>query len=270
MTVSFDPDRPLAIHALTFLDEGEDVTVGRADTNTYAVLPADGAALLRQLQAGLSPREGKRWYAEHYGEDVDIDEFLDVLDELDLLVKNGEQATVDGPVRWQRLGRAMFSPVAWVCYVLLVAAAVVAFVRWPDVAPRYQNLFFSQYLVVLELGVFLGQMPLILIHESFHALAGRRLGLHSRLSVGRRFYFMVFETSLDGLVVVPRRGRYLPILAGMLADAVMTSSPWWRSPSGRPTAPNRSSAGCCWRWRSPRCCGWPGSATSSCAPTSTT
>jgi hypothetical protein len=31
---------------------------------------------------------------------------------------------------------------------------------------------------------------------------------------------VVFETSLDGLAVVPRRRRYLPIMAGLVADAV--------------------------------------------------
>jgi len=187
------------------------------------VLPADGAALLRQLQEGMSPRQGKLWYAERYGEDVDIDEFLTVLDELDLLVKDGETTTADQPVRWQRLGRAMFSPVAWFCYAALIGGAIAACVLWPQAVPRYQNLFFTQYLVVLELGIFLGQMPLILIHEAFHALAGRRLGLRSSLHVGRRLYFVVFETALDGLVVVPRRRRYLPILAGMLADTLIFS-----------------------------------------------
>jgi hypothetical protein len=58
----------------------------------------------------------------------------------------------------------------------------------------------------------------VLLHESFHALAGRRLGLYSRLRIGRRLYMLVAETTLDGLVVVPRRQRYLPILSGMFAD----------------------------------------------------
>lgn len=221
MTVSFDPDRPLAIHPLTFLDEGDDVTVGRPDRNSFAVLPADGAALLRQFQAGLSPRQGKAWYAEQYGEDVDIDEFLAVLDELDLLVRDGDPSGPVTAARWQRLGRAMFTPAAWVCYALIVAGAVAVFFVWPNSVPRYGNLFFTQYLIVLELGIFLGQMPLILIHEAFHALAGRRLGLGSSLHIGRRFYFVVFETALDGLVVMPRPKRYLPILAGMLADVLV-------------------------------------------------
>ena len=59
------------------------------------------------------------------------------------------------------------------------------------------------------------------IHELAHLLAGRRLGVASRIRVAHRFTVVVFETVLDGLVMVPRRQRYLPLLAGMLADVVV-------------------------------------------------
>jgi hypothetical protein len=95
-------------------------------------------------------------------------------------------------------------------------------IRTPELLPRYQHLFFTHSsLVVLTLGIVLGQVPWILAHEAFHALAGRRLGLRSTLSIGRRFYYVVFVTALDGLVAVPRRKRYLPMLAGMLLDVLV-------------------------------------------------
>jgi hypothetical protein len=71
---------------------------------------------------------------------------------------------------------------------------------------------------VMVVAVSLSQLPLVLIHETAHALAGRKLGLRSRLSIGRRLYFLVFQTTMDGLVGVPRSKRYLPILAGILSD----------------------------------------------------
>jgi hypothetical protein len=221
MTASFDLDRPLRLHPLTFLDEGEEVTVGRADINSYGMFPVDGAALIRQLVAGNSPNDAARWYTEQFGEQVDMAEFLELLAEFDMLVADGEEVAEVGQVRWQRLGRALFSPVAWVCYAALVGAAVVAMVRQPALVPNYRYLFFTNSLVVLTVVLFVGQMPWILLHESFHALAGRRLGLLSRLSIGRRLYFVVFETSLDGLVGVPRRRRYLPMLAGMVMDLLV-------------------------------------------------
>jgi hypothetical protein len=80
--------------------------------------------------------------------------------------------------------------------------------------------FFTTSFVVVELTIVLGQLPLSAIHELAHLLAGRRLGLASRIRLSNRFYFVVFETTLDGLVGVPRRQRFLPMLAGMAADIV--------------------------------------------------
>lgn len=216
-----DLTSPLPFHYLTFLDDGDEVTVGRPDIESYCVLPTDGAALLRKLVDGVPPDAAATWYAREYGEPVDLDEFLEILDEFEFLATS-EAARKPAPrIRWRRLGIAVFSPVAWVVYVAVAASAVIAISRDPSLAPHYRNLFFTDSLVVLQLGIFFGQMPLILVHEAAHALAGRRLGLNSSLRIGRRFYFLVFETSLDGLVTAPRRRRYLPILAGVLADGLV-------------------------------------------------
>jgi hypothetical protein len=218
-----DLDRPLRLHPLVYLEEGDEVTVGRPDINAYGLFPLDGAALLRHLEGGSTPNEAARWYTEQFGEQVDIAEFLEVLEEYGMLVRDGDVVTAPEPVRWQRLGRAIFSPVAFGCYAVLAVAAVAAMVREPALAPSYRHLFFTSSLTVVTLGIFLGQAPWILLHESFHALAGRRLGLNSTLGVSRRFYYVVFVTSLDGLVTVPRRKRYLPMLAGLILDVIVVS-----------------------------------------------
>jgi hypothetical protein len=69
-----------------------------------------------------------------------------------------------------------------------------------------------------------GQIPLVFAHEAFHTLAGRRLGLRTKFSVGRRLYYIVFQTEMDGLASVPRRQRYLPILAGMICDVTVVAA----------------------------------------------
>jgi hypothetical protein len=219
-TRTFNPDKPVALYPLTYLEQDDEVTVGRADIDSYGMFPADGAALLRRLEAGASPNEAARWYTDTYHEVVDIVEFLDVLTEFDFLVRDGEVITAPRPLRWQRLGRTLFSPVAWICYGIVVAAAGVAMIRDKELVPSYQHIFFTSSLVAVTLGIFFGQVPWVFLHEAYHALAGRRLGLRSTLGVGRRFYYIVFETSLDGLVSVPRRKRYLPMLAGIVADVV--------------------------------------------------
>jgi hypothetical protein len=218
-------DEPLRLHPLTYLEEGDDVTVGRADIDSYGVFPRDGADLVRRLEQGDSPAEAARWYEQQYGETVDVAEFLEVLEDLDLVVRDGQAVAPVQAVRWRRLGVALFSPPAWVAYAAIVVAALVAMVRNHSLVPRYQHLFFTRSsLTLLTLGIVLGQVPWMLLHEAFHALAGRRLGLNSKLSIGRRFYYLVFVTSLDGLVAVPRSKRYLPMLAGMMLDTLVAAS----------------------------------------------
>lgn len=214
-------DRSVALHPLTYLADGDEVTVGRLDIDSYAVLPADGAALVRRLASGVTPREAADWYQQTYGEQVDILDMLGALDELGFVRADGQPAAAAMPVRWQRLGRALFSVPAWLGYGLVVAAALVAMVRSPRLVPHYQDLFFTRSFTVVELVTFVGQFPFLLVHEWFHTMAGRRLGLRSRLSIGHRLYFIVFETALDGLVTVPRRRRVLPIVAGMVADVLV-------------------------------------------------
>jgi hypothetical protein len=208
----------LAFHPLTFLEDGDEVTVGRPDREEYIVLPADAAALLRQLNDGASIDDAADWYARTYGEAIDVDTFVTDLGELGFLRRPDDPVAGSTSVRWQRLGAWVFGPVGAACYCALLAAWLVVGIRTPRLFPHTQNLFFTHYMSVIISTVFIAQIPLVLLHETAHALAARRLGLRSRLSIGRRLYFVVFQTTMNGLVSVPRSKRYLPILAGMLTD----------------------------------------------------
>jgi hypothetical protein len=215
-------DEALIFHPLVYTPEGEEVTIGRPDSATYAVFPADGAALLQKLQAGLSPAQACQWYQESYGQTPDMDAFLETLQSLHFLREGSEETSaVPHAPLWQWTGRVAFSPGAWLLYLLLFIWCFLDLVRFPGVRPGLQAVFFSPYLTLVEVVLLLGQVPAILFHEWYHMLAARRLGVPSRLSVGRRFYFVVLETSLDGLWGVPRKARYLPFLAGMLADLLV-------------------------------------------------
>ncbi|MFE6747458.1 hypothetical protein ACFVGM_16510 [Kitasatospora purpeofusca] len=215
-----DLDRPLPLRRLVYLEEADEVTIGSPETDTYAVFPADGAELVRMLADGLTPHEAAERYRTAHGESVDIADLVEVLADLDLLRPADTPTAETAPVRWQRLGGVVFGRPALVGYALLTVLAAVEMVRVPALVPRTDNLFFTTSYTLVVLLLFFGQAPLLALHEAFHALAGRRLGLRSRLSVGHRLVYLVLETSLDGLVSVPRRKRYLPILAGMLADVL--------------------------------------------------
>ncbi|HJQ01364.1 MAG TPA: PqqD family protein [Jatrophihabitans sp.] len=214
----------LAFPPLTFLEDGDEVTVGRPDQDEYIVLPADAAALLRQLNDGSSIQDAAAWYARKYGEPIDVHSFVAELGELGFIRRSGEPVTAPAPVRWQRLGTWVFSPISAACYCVLLAGWLVASIRTPRLIPHPANLFYTHYMSVMVSTLFLTQMPLVLLHEAAHTLAARRLGLRSRLSIGRRFYFLVFQTTMNGLVSVPRSKRYVPILAGILFDLAVVAA----------------------------------------------
>jgi hypothetical protein len=221
-------DKTVQLYPLTFVPDKPDVVVGRVDIDSFAVFPEDGAELLKRLQEGLSPDEAARWYEQQYGETLDIADFLETLHDLQF-IREKEEVSKAGITRqssdriWECAGRAAFSFPAWVIYSCLFGYAIFLIIRFPFLRPLPSTVFFSPYYTVIELGLFFGQFPGLFLHELYHMLAGKRLGLRSRLGVGHRLYFIVFETHLTGLWSVPRKKRYLPYLAGMICDVIWCS-----------------------------------------------
>jgi hypothetical protein len=163
-------------------------------------------------------------------------DFVTVLRDLGFVRDDGEAAAAPPRVRYQRLGALAFSPPLWACYLGIIVAAALAMARYPQLRPAPGNVFFVRSLVIVQIGVFASQLPALAWHEWFHVLAGRRLGLPTRLTVGRRLFFTVFETHLNGLLGVPRSRRYLPFLAGLLADLVLFSGLTLAAAADRPAA----------------------------------
>jgi hypothetical protein len=218
----------LPFHRLSFVDEGDEVVVGRADTGSYAVLPADGAALLRHMVDGEAPQRAAQWYESTFGEPIDIDDFVATLHDLGFVrVSDGAATAADSKVevsrqvRWRRLGAALFSPAAWLVYAGITSVWVWLGLTHDDLMPDPGQLFFTSSILVVQAVVVFGQLPLIFLHEGFHTMAGRRLGLPSRLGMSNRFMYVVFETQMNGLYSVSRGKRYLPFLSGLLCDVVV-------------------------------------------------
>ncbi|MFD8887265.1 hypothetical protein ACFV0H_32915 [Streptomyces erythrochromogenes] len=265
-----EADTPLPFHPLVFLEDGEEVTIGRPDTDSYGIFPVDGAHLVRRLEAGATPSQAADWYAAEYGEQVDVDDIIGALRELGFVREEGEEPAQTGPVRWQRLGRALFSPPAWICYGLITAWALWRMICSPDLVPTAEDMLFSEYYAVISLVMLVAAVPLIAIHEAFHALAARRLGIGSR--PGCR------TASTSSWSKRPWTGSS-PWNA---ASATCRSSPGWSStsssspssspsptPPAAPAVPKRPPAASASRWPSPPCCGCCGSSSSTCAPTCT-
>lgn len=214
----------LAFHSLSFVAEGDEVVVGRIDTGSFAVLPADGAELLRRMSDGMSAEAAAEWYEQTYLELVDIDEFIETLDELGFLRVEGAGPVAQRKLRLRGLARVLFSPVAGVSYVALLVVWLVTLAHHQDLRPASSQIFFGSSLLVIQLVITFGQIPLLFLHEGAHIMAGQRLGLASRLNVSNRLLYVVFETQLNGLRSVSPRRRYLPFLAGIITDFLVLAA----------------------------------------------
>jgi hypothetical protein len=211
----------MSLHALTFVEEPQGVMVGRAEIGSYAIFPEAGAEAVRHLLAGMPLADVGEWYEARYGDPLDLEDLRGTLAELGFLRQPGDPDPL--PVRGQRLGRWAFSPPAWAFYLAVTVGASVLMMTDITLRPSYRTLFFTSHMSLINVSLALGQFPCIALHEFYHSLAGRRLGLPSRFSVGRRLYYLVAETQLNSLYSVPRRQRYLPFLAGSLMDIVSVS-----------------------------------------------
>jgi hypothetical protein len=218
MTSTRSDETTILLHELTMVAEADEVTIGRPDIGSYAVFPAEGAQVIRMLDSGVPVSGVAEWYERTTGTSLDVADFLEALRDLQFLRSDGEERMGVAAVRWRRLSRWLFSWPAAAGYAALVGAAVVAMARTPQLRPSYRHLFFTEHLSLIPIVLTAALVPCILLHESAHALSGRRLGLPSTLTISRRLYYVVAETRLDSLLSVPRRQRYLPFLAGMLAD----------------------------------------------------
>ena len=229
----------VVLHPLTFVAEGDEVIVGRAEIESYALFPPDAADVVRKLRDGATLGQAAAWYAEEYGEQADIGDLVETLRALGFVreppetgadVEGSAASTRSAPgpgeaqaTRFRRTARLLFSPTAWTLYAAAIGTACYAMVRHPWLRPGPSELLFGDSLVVLLVTVLLSQLIGIAWHESFHVMAARRLGVPARVSIGRRLYFLVFQTTLTGLMGVERTKRILPFCAGLLADALYGS-----------------------------------------------
>jgi len=217
-------EQPLQLHDLSFVSEGDEVVVGRLNTGSYAVFPADGVELLRRLGEGMPLSQAAAWYERNFGEPVDVDEFAITLTELGFVREPGTERDPVPALRLRWLGRVVFSPAAWTCYAVIAGLWLLAARRNGALLPHPSQFFFAGSLVLVQAVVITAQVPLLFWHEGCHILAGRRLGLPSRMRVSNRLMYIVFETQLNGLNSVPRRARYLPFLAGLAGDGIVFCS----------------------------------------------
>lgn len=242
----FTPEVKVAVYPFTRQPEGEEIVIGRTDTGVFLALPPDAVEILDLLRAGETVGQAQEIYARKYGETPDMEEFLTFLHGKGFVRVHDPEEPVRAaprdpgtpaisaipatpPVRYHfadfpvALARQLFGVTALTIGAVIFALAVVAVILDPSLRPHRDSLVFSEDRTLKTLILVLMGYTTVFIHEMGHLIAARAVGVSSRLGISSRMWVLVAETDMTGLWSVPKRQRYLPMLAGPVIDLVSAS-----------------------------------------------
>jgi putative peptide zinc metalloprotease protein len=231
----YSKDLVLSVVPFTSQQEESEVVIGHPPTGVFLAIPTEAFAILKRLADGMSIGETGDWFQREYGETPDLDDFLGLLEEKGFISTTpyderpaGEQVSAAGATKLryhfssfpEPLAHLLFGPKAVVLYGMLICTSLACIAMQPSILPRAQDLYFPDHRTLSWTIVLIVTYATLFIHEASHLVAARSLGVNSRLGIGHRLWFLVAETDLTGLWAVPKNKRYLPLVAGMLIDAV--------------------------------------------------
>ncbi len=238
---TFTSDSIVIVEPFTRQPEGEDVIIGVAERGVFLAVPPVAVELLEYFAAGKSVGEVSELYQQKYGETLDVQDFLDLLQSKGIVSLEGDKTLINAgsgvpesrqqakPIRYhfqnfpQSFAQRIFSRPVFACCLVVLALSVAAMVRDPSLIARPSDLFFSQNRALSWIIFTLIAYAGIMVHEMGHLVAARAVGVSSRMGISNRLWYLVAETDLTGLWGVPKGQRYLPLLAGLLIDTVSSS-----------------------------------------------
>jgi putative peptide zinc metalloprotease protein len=227
----------VSVYPFTRQPSGDEVIIGRPDTGVFVSLPVEAVEILDMLSNGYSVEKAESEFEARYGERPDVTNLLQGLESRGLIAwpNAGQNADLQpganpSTVRYhfasirQAVAQRFFGPAAFFLYALLIGSAFIVVVTNVSIMPGRNSLFFHDHRTAKLLAITAIGCVSVFVHEFFHLLGARAVGIKSRIGISHRLWVLVAETDLSGLWAVPPRGRYLPILAGPLSDCVVGAS----------------------------------------------
>jgi putative peptide zinc metalloprotease protein len=228
-------DMVVAVRPFTRQREGEEVIIGSTETGVFLAVPPEAVELLEHLAQGKSVGEVSDLYQQTHGEVPDLDDFLSLLQGkgiIEPLAENNGGGVSPSTSRRsarpryhfnnfpQPLAQRLFSHPVLAGGFVLIALALGAIIRYPSLLPMPHDLYFPDHRALTWTILIAASYATTFVHELGHLLAARAVGVNSRIGISHRLWYLVAETDLTGLWAVPKRQRYMPMLAGVLIDAV--------------------------------------------------
>jgi putative peptide zinc metalloprotease protein len=231
--ISFGADEYVDVRTFTRQRKGDELIIGLPGARSFIALPATAVEILDQLAAGRTVGEASSFYKAKYDETPALEELLTELAARGFVrrIGRGEErdAEIENPARSylsfmsQRAASAIFSRPILGAASVLVFLAFIALVTDPSLLPRPKNIYFTDHRTRYLLFLVLWNYAAVFVHETAHLVAARAVGVNAAFGIGSRLWILVVETDLTGLWALPKRQRFLPLLAGVMVDTVCLS-----------------------------------------------
>ncbi|MEU6713546.1 hypothetical protein ABZ897_18840 [Nonomuraea sp. NPDC046802] len=229
MATSLDEELRERAARLTVAFDGEAWILGRPELGVFVAVPEPGAVFVTTLQETGSLDEAAARAGEIAGEPVDGADFVDGLTAAGLLDPAAEAGGTRGQIKWiegvsPRTAARLFGPVAWSCYAAAAVFAGSLLVIRPDLRPSWEDAWLLPSPGLSAFSWLLFGIAFGALHEAWHWLAGRAIGVPAIFRVSYRGIYVVYETDLTQIVTVPRNRRHGVYLAGMAIDTVVLAA----------------------------------------------
>lgn len=212
------------------LQEGEWI-VGRKEIGSFISLPEVGVEAINLLKNGLTIEEARKNLEEKFGEEVELEEFIDSLIEVGFVQKIDDEVieTEHEEIHAyfknlkQEQAQMLFSKPAYVFYVSVMVLGGAILLTTPQFLPKFGDFMFVDSYTVALLTIFAVSWLFVFKHEFYHLAAAKSLGLDAQFRISHRLYFVVAETDITSVWTVPAEKRYRVYFAGILSDLVTVS-----------------------------------------------
>ncbi len=220
----------LLLHDLVERVEDGEYIVGRVETGEFVALPEVGKKVIDLFRKNYALQEASDYLSQEYKKDFDLDSFVESLIDLGFVksidghyVQSHSEENVSWSWLQPRHVQWLFSKPIKLLYATLLAIVVFTIITHPGVMPKYDAFFWStseSLVVFVNTALF---MTNLMIHELFHLVSARSLGIPAYINLGTRLHELVMQTNVTGLWALPRRKRYRVYLAGIAWDIVPMS-----------------------------------------------
>ncbi|SHG05792.1 zinc metalloprotease [Ornithinibacillus halophilus] len=221
----------LSLTPLQIRQDKKNYIVEDTQSGEFFEMPKVCIDAIERMKTGETLGEIEHVLKEAYpNEDVELIPFAKQLIDFGLVqTVDGEEIThkksnqMPAGMQWipEKWGRFFFNKITSRIYFLLFFGNIL-FILWnPSLLPSYKDIFVFDSMMVNIIVFMVISLLLILIHEFGHVLAIRAHGLPAKLDIGRRLFFIVFETDLTPAWKLDSKQRNQLYFAGLAFEQVI-------------------------------------------------